>query len=68
MPTPRVEAATAVGRESAPSDVQMTRAFIAVVVGLVFGFCVLRPICDSPNVRTLLPELRVLAGIPSLVI
>jgi hypothetical protein len=57
-----------VGRESAPSDVQMTRAFIAVVIGLVFGFCLLRPICDSPSVRTLLPELRVLAGVPSLVI
>ncbi|HEX9706456.1 MAG TPA: hypothetical protein VGA24_02360 [Steroidobacteraceae bacterium] len=46
----------------------MTRAFIAVVIGLVFGFSVLRPICDSPSVRTLLPELRVLVGIPSLVI
>ncbi len=56
------------GRDTAPSDVQLTRAFIAVVIGLVFGFCLLRPICDSPNVRTLLPELRVLAGIPSLVI
>ena len=56
------------GRESAPSDVQMTRAFIAVVIGLVFGFCVLQPICNSPSVRTLLPELRVLAGVPSLVI
>jgi ABC-type phosphate transport system permease subunit len=57
-----------VGRDTAPSDVQLTRAFIAVVIGLVFGLCLLRPICDSPSVRTLLPELRVLAGVPSLVI
>lgn len=56
------------GRDAAPSDVQLTRAFIAVVIGLVFGFCVLKPICSSPSVRTLLPELRVLAGVPSLVI
>lgn len=65
---PRAEDAAAVGRDTAPSDVQMTRAFIAVVVGLMFGFCVLKPICDSPSVRTLLPELRVLTGVPSLVI
>lgn len=56
------------GRDTAPSDVQMTRAFIAVVIGLVFGFCLLQPICNSPSVRTLLPELHVLAGVPSLVI
>ena len=56
------------GRDTAPSDVQLTRAFIAVVIGLVFGLYLMRPICDSPSVRTLLPELRVLAGIPSLVI
>jgi ABC-type phosphate transport system permease subunit len=68
MPTPRAEDTAAVGRDTAPSDVQLTRAFIAVVIGLVFGLCLMRPICDSPSVRTLLPELRVLAGIPSLVI
>ena len=56
------------GRDSAPADVQWMRAFIAVVIGLVFAFCVLEPICSSPSVRTLLPELRVLAGVPSLVI
>ena len=56
------------GRDDAPSDVQLTRAFIAVVIGLVFGLWLLRPACDSPSVRTLLPELRVLAGVPSLVI
>ncbi|MGH8131554.1 MAG: hypothetical protein ACRES3_11935 [Steroidobacteraceae bacterium] len=56
------------GRDSAPADVQLTRAFIAVALGLVFAFCLLRPVCDVPSVRTLLPELRALAGIPSLVI
>jgi hypothetical protein len=64
----RAEAAAAVSRDSAPADVQITRAFIAVVLGLVFSVCVLRPVCDSPSVRTLLPELRVLVGVPSLVI
>ncbi|MGH8198386.1 MAG: hypothetical protein ACRETI_09460 [Steroidobacteraceae bacterium] len=46
----------------------MTRAFIAVALGLVFAFWLLRPVCDAPSVRTLLLELRALAGIPSLVI
>jgi ABC-type phosphate transport system permease subunit len=68
MPTPRAEDASAVGSDAAPSDVQLTRAFIAVVIGVVFGFFVLKPICSSSSVRTLLPELRVLAGVPSLVI
>ena len=68
MTTRKVEDAAAVGRDIAPADAQLTRAFIAVVIGLVFGFCVLKPICSSPSVRTLLPELRVLAGVPSLVI
>ena len=68
MPIHKAEDAAAVGRDIAPSDVQLTRAFIAVVIGLVFGFCVLKPICSAPSVRTLLPELRVLAGVPSLVI
>ena len=56
------------GRGAAPSDDQMTRVFIAVVIGLVFGFCLLKPYCNSPSVRTVLPEFRVLAGVPSLVI
>jgi ABC-type phosphate transport system permease subunit len=64
----RAEGAAAVGREAAPADTQLTRAFIAVALGLLFAFCLLGPICDSPSVRTLLPELRQLAGIPSLVI
>ena len=46
----------------------MTRAFIAVALGIVFAFCLLRPVCEAPSVRTLLPELRAIAGIPSLVI
>jgi len=57
-----------VGRGAAPSDDQMTRVFIAVVIGLVFGLCLLKPYCNSPSVRTVLPEFRVLAGVPSLVI
>jgi hypothetical protein len=65
---PRAEAAAAVGSESAPADVQIMRAVIAVVLGLVFSLCVLRPICEAPSVRTLPPELRVLIGVPSLVI
>jgi hypothetical protein len=56
------------GRESPPADVQMTRAFIAVALGLVFAFWLIRPICENPSVRTLLPELRAISGIPSLVI
>ena len=68
MPTRRAEGVAAVGRDAAPADVQLTRAFIAVVIGMVFGFGVLRPICQVPSARTLPPELRVLSGIPSLVI
>ncbi len=56
------------GRDEAPADVQLTRAFIAVALGLMFGFWLLSPACDSPSVRTLLPELRAISGIPSLVI
>ena len=68
MPTRRVEARTAMGREASPSETQLTRAFIAVAVGLVFAFWLLRPLCTDPNVRTALPEQRALAGIRSLVI
>lgn len=56
------------GRTDAPADVQWTRAVIAVALGLLFTFSVLRPACDSPSVRTLLPELRAVSGLPSLVI
>ena len=56
------------GRDNPPADVQLMRAFIAVALGLTFAFFLLRPICDQPSVRTLLPEFRALAGIPTLVI
>ena len=49
-------------------DVQLTRAFVAVAIGLLLAIWVLRPICVSPNVRTALPELRALSGVPTLVI
>ncbi|HEY5558397.1 MAG TPA: hypothetical protein VIK49_01585 [Steroidobacteraceae bacterium] len=55
-------------RDEAPADVQLTRAFIAVALGLVFALALLRPVVDVPSVRTLLPELRAVAGIPCLVI
>ena len=68
MPTRRAEDVTAVSRDEAPADVQLTRAFVAVVLGLVFALSVLRPVVDVPSVRTLLPELRAVAGVPCLVI
>lgn len=68
MPTRRAEAVTARRRDDAPADVQLARALIAVVLGLVFALSVLRPVVDVPSVRTLLPELRALAGVPCLVI
>jgi hypothetical protein len=68
MPTTRAEAAAAVSREDTPADIQLSRALIAVVLGLVFALSVLRPVVDVPSVRTLLPELRAVAGVPCLVI
>jgi hypothetical protein len=44
------------------------RAFIAVAAGMLLAIWVLRPICNNPSVRTMLPEHRALAGIPTLVI
>jgi hypothetical protein len=64
----RVEARAAVSRESSPVDTQLTRAFIAVVLGLVYAFWLLQPSCKQPSVHAMLPEFRVLTGIPSLVI
>jgi hypothetical protein len=55
-------------RADVPADLQWTRALIAVALGLLFACSVLRPAVDSPNVRTLLPELRAVSGIPCLVI
>ena len=68
MPNRRAETLAAVGRDESPADVQLTRAFIAVAIGLLLAIWVLRPICASPNVRTALPELRALSGVPTLVI
>ena len=55
-------------RDVTAADVQLTRAFVAVAIGLLLAIWVLRPICTSPNVRTALPELRALSGVPTLVI
>ena len=55
-------------RDEAPADVQLTRAFIAVVLGLALALALLRPTVEDPSVRTLLPELRAVAGVPCLVI
>lgn len=68
MPTRRAETVTAMSRDEAPADVQLTRALIAVVLGLLFALSVLRPAVDVPSVRTLVPELRAVAGVPCLVI
>ncbi len=56
------------GRTDVSADAQWTRALIAVALGLLFACSVLRPVVDSPSVRTLLPELRAVAGISCLVI
>jgi len=50
------------------TEAQVTRACIAVAVGLLLALWLLRPACTTPNVRTALPELRALGGIPTLVI
>ena len=68
MPNRRAETSAAVDREVTAADVQLTRAFIAVAIGLLLAIWVLRPICANPNVRTALPELRALSGVPTLVI
>jgi hypothetical protein len=68
MPARRAEPSAALGRDAVSSDAQIMRAFVAVAAGLLLAFWVLRPLCTSPNLRTMLPEHRVLAGIPALVI
>ena len=68
MPTRRADSAAAVGREDSPSEVQMTRAFIAVALGLMLALWMLRAQCVNPSVSAMLPEFRKLTGIPSLVI
>jgi hypothetical protein len=56
------------GRPETPADCQLSRALIAVALGLVFALGLLRPVVDVPGVRAVLPELRALAGVPCLVI
>ena len=56
------------GGDESPADTQMTRAFIAVAVGLLLAFWMLIPECASPSVHALLPEFRALAGVRTLVI
>jgi hypothetical protein len=56
------------GGDESPGDTQMTRAFIAVAVGLLLAFWMLIPECASPSVHALLPEFRALAGVRTLVI
>ena len=68
MPNRRAEPLAAMGRDDSPADAQLTRAFVAVAVGLLLALWVLAPDCTRPDVNSLLPEFRALAGIPTLVI
>jgi len=68
MPNRRAEALAAGVRDAAVTEIQVMRACIAVAAGLLLALWVLRPACSSPNVRTALPELRALGGVPTLVI
>jgi hypothetical protein len=68
MPNRRAEPDAAVSRDAAVTESQVTRACIAVAAGLLLALWVLRPACVGPNVRTALPELRALGGVPTLVI
>ncbi len=68
MPSPRAEAVTADSRDLAMIERQMTRACLAVAAGMLLALWVLRPACTSSSVRTALPELRALGGVPTLVI
>jgi hypothetical protein len=68
MPNRKVETVAALGRDESPAGAQMTRAFLAVAVGLLLAFWLLLPERATPTMRALLPEFRALAGVPSLVI
>lgn len=68
MPNRRAEPVAAMGRDDLPADVQMTRAFIAVALGLLLALWVLAPECATADVKSMMPEFRALAGIPTLVI
>ncbi len=64
----RAEASAAMGRSDVPADVQWTRVLIALALGVVFAVSLLCPDAAEPNVRTMLPELRALAGVSCFVI
>jgi hypothetical protein len=68
MPNRRAEPLAVMGRDDSPADVQLTRAFVAVAVGLLLALWVLAPECVQPGFSSMLPEFRALAGIPTLVI
>lgn len=68
MPNRRAESVAAMGRDDSPADAQLTRAFVAVALGLLLALWVLVPECTRPGAGGMLPELRALAGIPTLVI
>ena len=68
MPNRRAESLAAMGRDDSPADAQLTRAFVAVALGLLLALWVLAPECTTPDVNSMLPEFRALAGIPTLVI
>lgn len=54
-------------RVDAPADVQWTRAFVAVIAGVVLAFAALHPAMPMPGAGTLPAELRALAALPCLV-
>ncbi len=64
----RTEASAAMSRSDVAADTQWTRVLIALVLGVVFAVSLLCPGADEPSVRTLLPELRALAGVSCFVI
>lgn len=68
MPNRRADAVAAESRDAVVTETQVMRACIAVAAGLLLALWVLRPACVNPNVRTALPELRALGGVPTLVI
>lgn len=68
MPNRRAERLAAMGRDDSPADVQLTRAFIAVALGLLLTLWVLAPECTTANARSMIPEFHALAGSPTLVI
>ncbi len=68
MPATRAEAVAAMSRDELPADAQWTRAFAAVALGLIFACSFTRQLVNVPGVRSVTSELRVLAGVPCLVI